>query len=271
VASRGERGLLAGGEGGRAPSTTFWDYLASVSFALAVLGVAVLVWAMATGRGQDLSAHRRRGRLVAGFVVGGLIAGMVLGANLLDLDVPGLRGDEPGAIGEPGRPSQPRPPAAESEPYSPELRWLPVVLLVGTAAAAVVAFQIVERRRRRRLPAGERELADELAALLDDTLDDLRAEPDPRRAVIAAYARAERTLAGFGFARRPFEAPLEYLDRIAAPLHDLLPSARRLVFELTHLFERAKFSAHEVDAEMKEDAIRTLAALREELREAEAA
>jgi hypothetical protein len=89
--------------------------------------------------------------------------------------------------------------------------------------------------------------------------------------VIAAYARTEQALAGYGFPRRPFEAPLEYLDRIAAPLQERQPSARRLVFELTHLFERAKFSAHAVDAEMKHDAIRTLAALRDELREPEAA
>jgi hypothetical protein len=34
-------------------------------------------------------------------------------------------------------------------------------------------------------------LVAELAALLDDTLDDLRAEPDPRRAIVAAYAHME--------------------------------------------------------------------------------
>jgi hypothetical protein len=106
------------------------------------------------------------------------------------------------------------------------------------------------------------------AALLDETLDDLRAEPDPRRAVIAAYARMERALAAYGFARRAFEAPLEYLDRISSPLHERLPPARRLVFELTHLYERAKFSLHEIDVAMKHDAITRLEFLRDELREA---
>lgn len=152
--------------------------------------------------------------------------------------------------------------------YEPEFRWLPV-LAVGTLALGTVAYFSARSRLRRRagLETSDEELVGELAALIDDTLDDLRAEPDPRRAVIAAYARMERALAGYGLPRRAFEAPLEYLDRVAGDLHGRLPSARRLVFELTHLFERAKFSPHAIAQEMKDDAIATLSALRDELRE----
>ena len=57
-----------------------------------------------------------------------------------------------------------------------------------------------------------------LADVLRETLDDLRAEPDPRVAVIAAYARLERTLAAFGMPRRDSDAPLEYLERILVEL-----------------------------------------------------
>ena len=57
-----------------------------------------------------------------------------------------------------------------------------------------------------------------LADVLDETLDDLRAEADPRRAVIAAYARMERALAAYGLPRSPAEAPDEYLQRILADL-----------------------------------------------------
>ena len=57
-----------------------------------------------------------------------------------------------------------------------------------------------------------------LADVLDETLDDLRAETDPRRAVIAAYARMERALAAYGLPRSPAEAPDEYLQRIFADL-----------------------------------------------------
>ena len=60
-------------------------------------------------------------------------------------------------------------------------------------------------QRRRRALGGDDTglLAEALADVLEETLDDLRAERDPRRAVIAAYARLERTLAAFGLPRRP--------------------------------------------------------------------
>jgi hypothetical protein len=76
----------------------------------------------------------------------------------------------------------------------------------------------------------------------------------------------ERALAAYGLPRHPFEAPLEFLERASPELAATHPGGRRLVFELTHLFERAKFSQHAVDEEMKRDAIATLEALRDDLR-----
>jgi hypothetical protein len=69
-------------------------------------------------------------------------------------------------------------------------------------------------------------------------------------------------LAAHGLPRRPSDAPLEYLRRV---LHDLDvgPDA---VQRLTSLFERAKFSAHEVGPEMKEQAIAALETVQDELR-----
>jgi hypothetical protein len=98
--------------------------------------------------------------------------------------------------------------------------------------------------------------------MLDETLDDLRRERDPRRAVIAAYARMERSLGGYGLPRRPAEAPLEYLGRVLAELAGSAAAARRL----TRLFERAKFSEHAIDVKMKVDAIDAVVAVRDELR-----
>src|SRR5262249_25623632 len=72
---------------------------------------------------------------------------------------------------------------------------------------------------RRPTSAGKaRTAAEALAEVLDDTLDDLRNEGDPRRAVIAAYARMERTMAAYGLPRIPSEAPEEYLRRMLAGL-----------------------------------------------------
>jgi hypothetical protein len=107
---------------------------------------------------------------------------------------------------------------------------------------------------------------DALIAALDDSLDDLRNEPDPRLAVIAAYARMERALAFEGLARRKAEAPREYLARTLPALGAGAGSVARL----TALFEEAKFSPHDVDAGMKDEAIDALEALRDELRAAAA-
>jgi hypothetical protein len=103
-----------------------------------------------------------------------------------------------------------------------------------------------------------------VAALVDESIDDLRSENDPRRAVIAAYARMERGLGRAGLARKPFEAPLEYLQRV---LLDLQAGAEP-VGRLTDLFERAKFSRDEVSADAKDEAIECLIAIRGDLRTA---
>ena len=59
---------------------------------------------------------------------------------------------------------------------------------------------------------------DELLAAVDLSLEDIENDPDPRRAVIRAYARMERALGSYGLARRPSETPLEYLARALTSL-----------------------------------------------------
>jgi hypothetical protein len=99
-------------------------------------------------------------------------------------------------------------------------------------------------------------------------LGELESEPDPRRAVIAAYARMERSLAGAGLARSGPEAAQEYLARLLGELGVSAEPARRL----TDLYQLAKFSQHPIDEAMKGRAIAALVELRNELREqAEAA
>jgi Domain of unknown function (DUF4129) len=100
-----------------------------------------------------------------------------------------------------------------------------------------------------------------VAAAVEDSLDQLRAEADPRRAVIAAYARLEADLKAVGRPRQPAEAPLEYLARILSGFGVGSAALRRL----TDLFEWAKFSQHAVDQSMKEDAIAALLQVRADL------
>ncbi len=130
------------------------------------------------------------------------------------------------------------------------------------AGAALWWFNL--RHRLAPPPVEEEELTfqDQIAASIDDALDDLAAEPDARRAVIAAYARMELTFAGHGFQRRASETPVEYLRRLLLGLTSRSEAVRRL----TDLFEQAKFSRHEIDMTMKQDAIDALRAIRDDLR-----
>jgi hypothetical protein len=152
-----------------------------------------------------------------------------------------------------------------STKHQTQVRLAPFLLVIGAAGIAFAGLLLAERGRGRRLPS-ESLPSDELAGVLDETLDDLLAEPDPRRAVIAAYARMERAFAAHGVPRRQFEAPHEYLGRVLAEA----TGGGRGAARLTALFERARFSPHEVDSTMKNDAIEAIQALQAELAAAEA-
>jgi heme/copper-type cytochrome/quinol oxidase subunit 2 len=101
-----------------------------------------------------------------------------------------------------------------------------------------------------------------LSHAVDLGLKDARAERDPRKAVIAAYATMERILAEEGLPRQRTEAPLEYMSRIFAELG----VGKEAIFTLTELFEVARFSHHPVLPAMKEHAIAALETLRRDLR-----
>ena len=158
------------------------------------------------------------------------------------------------------RPGDTRPETPGST-YEPEIAWIPIIVVLVLVAVVVAAYVLSERRARR--GGLERdELLERVSRVLDETLDDVRAEPDPRRAIIAAYARLEHVLAANGVPPRPAETQEEYLHRFLLSV-EVSERAARL---LTDLFERAKFSQHAVDARMKEDAIDALERLRTELR-----
>jgi hypothetical protein len=154
---------------------------------------------------------------------------------------------------------------SEGPSYRPEFEWSAALILAGVVLVGFAVWYLSLKRQVRRLAGADDGAVSALALVLEDTLDDLRAEQDPRRAVIAAYARLERVLAAFGLARRPAETPQEYLGRILPRLE----LERRSVRRLTDLFTRAKFSLHEVDAGMKDEAIESLTIARDELLAAE--
>ena len=164
--------------------------------------------------------------------------------------------------------------SGSSEPTLPKLPtaqkparfdWEFAVALAGITI--LVAVYLAARARRTPEPEAEPELPDEelehiLARVVRETIDDLRGETDPRRAVIAAYARMEGILRKHGYGRRPAEAPYEYLQRVLVQLN-VAPDAVR---ELTDLFEYAKFSQHTVGGEMRDRALTAFLSIRDELR-----
>jgi hypothetical protein len=136
-----------------------------------------------------------------------------------------------------------------------------VAALTAGIGAGVVGFAglaLVRARRRRETDLEPRAM---VAAGARDAAAAAAIPADPRAAVLAAYERMEAALAGVGLARRPSDAPREYLARLESGLGGgRVPAAR-----LTALFERARFSPHPIGEEARTEAIGALDALRAEL------
>jgi hypothetical protein len=249
-----------------APLFQLRDIVNTVVITLYLLLVIALVWALRRFGVRDIGPGELRLRslaLVLAFA-GLLWFGMMSQSEEIRERLAKARAavqgeEEPTLAGKEGQGEEEgrRPPPAEFE-------WEVAIAVVG-AAAAGVAFLVLRRRRRSGdlPPLSEREdVKAELAAAVEETLEDLRRESDPRRAVIAAYAQLERTLTRHRLPRVASEAPFEYLARI---LRELRVRASA-VLALTELFERARFSLHTIDETMKHEAIEALAAVRDDLR-----
>jgi hypothetical protein len=249
----------------RPPSEMLLDSVFSLMLVLLVMAAALLVYALTQRKliAEEIAEGRYRRTTFIGFAIFMFIFTLLAYLRLRNWH--SLEFVE--EIGEQGFPRGESPPTETRNPgstYEPEFVWLPVVIVVAVVASAISAWYVAERlERRNRLVDGD-VVAEAVALALDDALDDLRAERDPRAAVIVAYARLERVLAAHGLGREPSEAPQEYLNRILPRLELERGSVRRL----TDLFMRAKFSAHEVDDRMKDDAIEALTTVRDELRAA---
>jgi Domain of unknown function (DUF4129) len=97
-----------------------------------------------------------------------------------------------------------------------------------------------------------------LQTAVEESLDDLRAEGDPRRAIVRCYARFERVAADSGLERRPWLTPTEFMREVLARLS--LP--RAAVPTLTGLFELARFSHHPLGPSERDRAVDALHEIR---------
>jgi hypothetical protein len=129
---------------------------------------------------------------------------------------------------------------APSAPFF--VTWTFALLALGAGTAALVFalwFTSGERLARWWAPEDDEEPPPRpLAVAVDESLEDLRTEPDARRAIIRCYARFEHAAAVSGLARMPWQTPMEFMREALSRL----PAPRGAVRALTALFEVARFS-----------------------------
>ena len=257
------RGSTSTGDGSaRKPSDALLDVLFTMYLVALVAGAVMFVYLLVLRRKvkvQTGQAPRKSLLQMIGTMFVLVAFALLLQRRLQDWERPPLIEPEV-AIGQ-GQTTAPTTTSTDATLYEAEVAWAPVLVTMGLIILAAVAWWYAGRVRKGARGELHSELADAVALAVDESLDDLRAEPDPRRAVIAAYARLERVLAAHGLPRKPAEAPLEYLGRMLAELS----VSDRAAGALTELFERAKFSQHAVGAEMKDEAIDALQTVRDDL------
>lgn len=253
----------SGTDDSRPPGDAVLETILSLGIVALIPGAALLVYGLSQRRAiAEEMASRRYSRSRAGaFIFAAGLLFVVVFFRLRQPEPPIVIEEVDPAFPEQGPPQNLPPGEQLPPPRELEFAWIPVLVVLLLIAIGVGAYVVSSRRAAGETDEDE-EMATRLANALDESLDDLRAEGDPRRAVIAAYARLELVLASQGLARGSSETPGEYLARIFKRL-DVDP---RSVRELTDLFTEAKFSSHTVDTAMKERALDSLSAVRDELR-----
>ena len=251
-----------GRSSGNGPTAAFFDYVLTTIVLVAALLTAVAVWAVADARLEWRRPERGRWRVVS--MLSMLAASLALAwllthgnfARHLHAQQSARARVEPVPNG-----SRTQPTAAGR---SAHIRWDEVAIVAAVIVALGAAALATSGRKPRKPWPSWRET---VSHALDESLDDLRTEPDLRRAIIAAYARMEAALGVAGLPRRPAEAPLEYMARALQSLDTSAGAVRRL----TDLFEWAKFSQHAPEPRMRDEAIDALVTVRDELRRPAAA
>lgn len=247
----------------RQPGNEFLDTIFSLWLVLLAIGAILLVYGLTQRRRiAEEMGHQRKRRQGLAFL---LILAALTGAVYLEIVRRHVHAH--GGVGPEGLLTGRGAAGARNDTlrdYHAQFAWIPMLVIAGLAGVAILAWVLAARRRAHPDLARAR-IVETLEDVIEDTLDDLRAESDPRRAVIACYARLERALGAAGFPRRRAETQVEHLTRILGELDIGTASVRRL----NDLFLRAKFSQHDVDTGMKDEAIAALVEVRDELRASE--
>lgn len=139
--------------------------------------------------------------------------------------------------------------------------WLfRALVLTMSVFAAAVLFVLRRSRRRPAAPSIQAPSDDDRRMEAHDAIvgaiDSMLADPDPRTAIIGAYARLLEELETIDASRRTYEGPAEHVRRVLCGL-----SVRQEPIEtVVRLFTEARFSEHTLTVRDREAA---LAALRD--------
>ena len=166
-------------------------------------------------------------------------------------------------------PGQPQPAPGQVRPdHRPGAVVL--MLLVGFLVALIAGVVAWWWRTRSAAEARardheiDREREPDGAALhgaLMGTIAAMLANPDPKTAIIGAYAQLQEELGGRDAARRPPEGPMEHLRRVLSTGSVRPAPLRRLV----ELFQLARFSTRPLRAAHRSEAIESLKAVAADL------
>jgi hypothetical protein len=143
-----------------------------------------------------------------------------------------------------------------SEGLGYALTALLTVALAGLGAAVVWVL-----RSEAEVDAEEPQASPELTAGVELSITELQDIAEPRAAILACYRRLQTAADEAGVTRRPSDAPFELLERLLFFLGASGPAGTRL----TELFERARFSDHEIDEVMRAEALAALEEVRDVL------
>lgn len=107
-----------------------------------------------------------------------------------------------------------------------------------------------------------RRVREQVQAAVDEGLSDLDvSDADPRRAVIACWARLEAAAAAAGTQRRPGDTSTDLVERLLVD-HDVTAS---VLAEFAAVYRQARFAPSAVDPRMREQARAALRQVRDEL------
>lgn len=230
------------------------DVAAAVLLVVAGLGVAILVYSVASARRRPAPAVAvvRRNPWVRSLLMIGAFVALALALSVIDDDAGEPEAPETTPVTVDGGGGEGRGGAGGAGPVAG--------LVVGVAVLLGIAALL---RRQGPLPdvaeapepppVAMTEAIDRSLGALDD--------PDPRAAVQAAYRHLLAALDDVDLGRRPSEAPHEHLRRalaaVAVPAEPLE--------ELVALYDEARFSEHQLTDEHRRRARRAFTAARDDL------